>query len=347
MTQESKKDDIDVKRHLLKIEARLDQLSTTSVSGFNSRLTRHDDEIDLREVWSVVWRGKWWIIGMTFLFAVGSVILALLLPNQYKAEITLAPAQEKTGMSSLAAQYGGLAAMAGISLGSGQSADVDQAIALMKSWPFLSDFVDKYELKPLVMAVDHWDATKNEVIYDRDIYDPATKQWLREPEPNRPAEPTSYEVYEALSKMIMVNQDVKTGLIRLSVEHYVPHVAWKWTELLVTEVNEHFRNRDVREAGQNIDYLRAKITETSIAEMQSVFYRMIEAQMKTLMLAEVSDEYLLKSVVPAVLPEKKSQPKRLLICILGTILGGMVGLFLIFVLHFRRSVAKSHAEVYV
>lgn len=333
MTPDSKNND-DIKQHLLNIEARLDRLSVSPQLSFDSLSARSDDEIDLREIWNILWKGKWWIIGITALFAVAAVIYALSLPNQYKAEVVLAPAQEKAGgMSGLAAQYGGLAAMAGINLGGGQSSDVDQAIALVKSWPFLDAFVEKYDLKPLVMGVKKWDRVNDQIVFDPNVYDAENQLWVREPEPNKPSEPTSYEVFRVLIDMVSISQDAKTGLVRLSVEHYVPSVAHSWTEILVREVNRHFQERDVAEAARNIEYLRAKIAETSIAEMQLVFYRMVEAQMKTLMLAEVSDEYLLKTVIKPVIPEIKSKPKRALICVLGVVLGGMLSIIFVFLKH--------------
>lgn len=333
MNSDSKNND-DIKQHLLKIEERLDRLSMSPQLSFDSLSSRHDDEIDLREIWNILWDGKWWIIGITFLFAVGAVIIALSLPNRYKAEVVLAPAQEQNGgMGGLAAQYGGLAAMAGINLSSGQGSDVDQAIALVKSWPFLHEFSERHELKPLVMAVQKWDGINDRIVFDAEIYDAERRIWMREPEPNKPSEPTSYEVFEALVSMISVSQDDKTGLVRISVEHYVPSIASSWVETLVKEINRHFQERDVAEAARNIEYLRAKINETSIAEMQSVFYRMVESQMKTLMLAEVSDEYLLKTVIKPVVPEIKSKPKRALICVLGVILGGMLSIIFIFLKH--------------
>jgi len=336
MTNESI-ENTEISQRLQKIENQIDRIVAQPAAIFGESQSYRNDEINLEEVWNILWKGKWWIIGITFLFVMISVFYALSLPNQYKSEIVLAPAQEHAGgLGGLAAQYGGLAAMAGINLGGGQSSDIDQAIALVKSWPFLDAFVERYNIKPLVMAVAGWDRDTDKVIFDRNIYDPDSKQWLREPKPNLPTEPISYEVYEVLSKMVSVSHDAKTGLIRISVEHHVPHLAYEWSGLLVKEVNQHFQNRDVREASQNIDYLRAKIQETSIADMQSVFYRMIETQLKTLMLAEVSEEYLLKTVVQPKVPEIKSKPKRAFICVLGVILGSMTGVLIVVLLHFRK-----------
>jgi uncharacterized protein involved in exopolysaccharide biosynthesis len=56
------------------------------------------------------------------------------------------------------------------------------------------------------------------------------------------------------------------------------------------------------------------------------------------MLAKVSNEYLLKTLDPAVAPEKKNKPKRALIAVLGTMLGGFLGVVIVLV---RSSVRKG------
>ncbi len=85
--------------------------------------TPYDDEIDLRELFRTLWAGKWLIGGITFATTVIAVIVALMLPNIYRAEALLAPNQDEGvgGLSALAAQYGGLASLACIDLRSGSS----------------------------------------------------------------------------------------------------------------------------------------------------------------------------------------------------------------------------------
>ena len=70
--------------------------------------------------------------------------------------------------------------------------------------------------------------------------------------------------------------------------------------------------------------------------MQSVFYQLIEEQTKTLMLAEVSDEYVFKTVSPAKVAEEKAKPMRALIVILGFMLGGMLSVIIVLIRHFRN-----------
>lgn len=60
------------------------------------------------------------------------------------------------------------------------------------------------------------------------------------------------------------------------------------------------------------------------------------------MFAEVRDEYVFKTIDPALAPEEKAKPKRALICVLGTLLGGMLGVAIVLVrFAFRRDEKRA------
>jgi LPS O-antigen subunit length determinant protein (WzzB/FepE family) len=94
--------------------------------------------------------------------------------------------------------------------------------------------------------------------------------------------------------------------------------------------------RQIAKVTNNINYLQAQIQKTTIAEMQEVFYTIIEEQIKSKMLAEASPDYAFLAVSPSMVPEQKSQPKRALICILGTLLGGMLSVLWVLVMHYAK-----------
>ena len=79
--------------------------------------------------------------------------------------------------------------------------------------------------------------------------------------------------------------------------------------------------------------------------MQEVFYTIIEEQIKTKMLAEVSPDYVFVTVSPATVPAEKSTPKRASICILGTILGGIFALFVTLANHYIDSSTLRSRDV--
>ncbi|OUS52092.1 LPS O-antigen length regulator [Shewanella sp. SACH] len=298
-----------------------------------------DDEIDLRELFAVIWQGKWLIIAITAVFAIGSVVFAIMQPNIYKSEALLAPAAEEQGggLSALASQFGGLASLAGVNLGGKGGTDKTQlAIEVLKSRQFTSDFIQKHNILADLMASKKWDRDQDKIIYDEDDYIKATNTWVREVEAPLKSEPSMQEAYKEFSKIFSASTDKETGMVTLSVEHLSPTVAEQWVTWLIEDINKVMKERDVAEANRSSEFLNKQIALTNVADIKTILYKLVEEQAKTIMFAEVRDEYVFKTIDPAFAPEEKDKPKRALICVLGTILGGMLGVMFVLVRHFIR-----------
>lgn len=286
------------------------------------------------------------IIVITSIFAVVSVAIALLLPNQYKATVIVVPT-ESTSLSSLgrlASQFGGLASIAGINLGGDSGMDKSvMAMELVKTWDFLDNFIKDNNLEVEVFAARGWNRATDQLVIDADLYDISTSEWVRDFDPSEgeTANPSSWELYEELRDRITVKQDASTGLITLSVEFYSPIVAKEWVDMLVVAINSHLRIRDRDEASKSIEYLMQQIDQTSFAELKNVFYQLVEEQTKNLMLTEVSDEYVFNTLSPARVPEQKSRPNRALICIGGTVLGFILAIMIVFLRNAFSSISRQ------
>ena len=298
---------------------------------------QYDDEIDLRELFSVLWAGKVKIIAITAVFAVASVIYALSVPNQYKATALLAPAQsDGGGLSGALGQLGGLASLAGVSIGGGESSESQIAQEIMKSWSFVEGFIADNDLAVEVYAAEGWSKGSNELQINQDAYDSEGSEWLIEDDSGVVGPPSSWQLFKAFSERVAVSEDKKSGLVSVSIEYYSPQIAKQWLDLYISAINKHMQARQVEKVSNNISYLEAQIGKTSIAEMREVFYTIIEEQTKNKMVAEASPDYAFVAVSPSMVPEEKSQPKRALICILGTLLGGMLSVLLVLVMHYAR-----------
>jgi uncharacterized protein involved in exopolysaccharide biosynthesis len=296
-----------------------------------------DDEIDLRELFMVLWAGKIKIVAITAVFAVASVIYALSVPNQYKATALLAPAQSSGGgLSGALGQLGGLASLAGVSIGGGEGSEAQIAQEIMKSWNFIEAFIADNDLAVELFAAEGWRKGSNELKINNDVYDSQNKQWLLENESGVVGPPSSWNLFKTFSERLAVSEDKKSGLVSVSIEYYSPQIAKQWLDMYVSAVNAHMQQRQVDKVTNNINYLQAQIEKTSIAEMREVFYTIIEEQTKNKMVAEASPEYAFVAVSPSMVPEEKSQPKRALICILGTLLGGMLSVLLVLAMHYTR-----------
>ena len=240
------------------------------------------------------------------------------------------------GLSGALGQLGGLASLAGVSLGGGGGSEAAVAQEIMQSWGFVEQFIVNNELEVEVFAAEGWNKTSNVLTIDSDLYDNDSNKWLID-EDGQLRAPTSWELYEAFSKRLSVSEDKKSGLTSVSIEYFSPIVAKNWVDLYVAAINEHMRQRKLSQVNSNIEYLQAQIEKTSIAEMREVFYQIIEEQVKNKMLAEASPEYAFVTVSPSMVPEEKSKPKRALMCILGTLLGGMLSVLYVLLRHYASN----------
>ena len=134
----------------------------------------------------------------------------------------------------------------------------------------------------------------------------------------------------------MVSEDKQSGLVSVSIEYYSPHIAKQWVDMYVVAINAHMQQRQMEKVTNNINYLQVQIEKTTISEMREVFYTIIEEQTKNKMVAQASPDYTFIVVSPSMVPEEKSQPQRALICILGTLLGGMLSVLYVLLMHYAR-----------
>ncbi|RJX67166.1 LPS O-antigen length regulator [Vibrio sinensis] len=307
----------------------------TQLQNFSS----NDDEIDLRELFAELWRGKWLIVLVTTLFAIGGVAFALSQPNTYQASATLVAIGEEKGggLASMAGQFGGLASLAGINLGGGGTNTKDLSLAVLKSRQFVNAFVDKHGLLPDLMAVESWNAKSGQITYNDELYDAGEQVWLVDPETEESLKPTAWEAYKVFSKAISVSEAKETGMVTLKITHFSPIIAKQWVELLIQDLNQWMKQESLHDTRKNIAYLEDQLERTNVVDMKNVFYQLIQEQTKGLMLAEVKNEFAFKTIDPAVIPEEKAGPKRALICILATLLGGMLSVAIVLVRYaFKR-----------
>lgn len=299
--------------------------------------TQTSDEIDLRELFQAIWAGKWLIIAVTTLLTIAAVLYALSLPNVYKSEVTLAPAEDSK--LKMPGQLGGLAALAGVNLGGmGDGDKSGLALEILKSRDFIGRFIEQNDLYIPIMAAEGWDRASDTLIIDAEIYDESAKQWVRKVKAPFEPKPSNLETIEEFKKIFAVSKDKTSGMVKLSIEHYSPFLAKMWADKLVQAINEEMRSRELTEAERSIAYLNSQIAETNIADVRTMLYSLIEEQTKTVMLANVRAEYVFKTVDPAVVAEKKAKPNRILIIILAVLLSAMfMSFFVVFRYLNRRS----------
>lgn len=296
-----------------------------------------NDEIDLKEIWVALWGGRLLILGMAVAFAVLAAVVSLKMPNRYTAEVVLSPASDEENASSLlSSRIGGLASLAGFNPRAAMMDKTSIALEVLKSRAFIAEFINTHGYAAPLFAGAGWSIKKGKWIYNPDIYDAKTGEWVREVKPPKTPKPSDWELYNKFNRALAVEPDLKTGIVRVSFTSLSPTAASEWVGKLVMDLNSTMRQRDISDANKSITYLQQQLQKTSVTEMQKIFYQLIEQQTKKVMLAEVRDEYVFKVIDPATVPEEKSGPKRALIVLGATLGGGFIGMVIALIRHNTR-----------
>ena len=304
------------------------------------------DEIDLYSILRVLKESRKILFAVSALFAIISLVIVMILPNKYSADLVLAPTDlENGGLSGTLSQLDGFASLAGVSLGVGESFDTKIAREVMQSWQFIEDFIEDNDLQVKVYAVTSWDEDENRLVIDSGIYDEEKQQWLLEDDDGQLRGPTSWELYTRFSDMLTIKSDDSSGLITLTVEYYSPHVAKELVDLYFKSINKHMQARKLNKVNVNVEYLQAQIEKTSLTEMHEVFYTIIEEQLKVKMLAEATPEHTFVVVSPSMVAERKSSPQRFALLVVGAVLGLILSVIFIFFMDFKRQRKQQADEV--
>ncbi|MDB2582734.1 Wzz/FepE/Etk N-terminal domain-containing protein [Gammaproteobacteria bacterium] len=289
-----------------------------------------NNEIDLFDLYLTLWDKKILIGAITSVMAIISVIYSLNLSNFYISESQLVPsAQDK----SLSSSFGGLASLgsiAGVSMPAGNVSKSQEAIERIKSFEFFSKHLLPEIKLANIIAVKKWLPDENILIYKDTLYNDRDKKWLK-------SKPSDQEAYKIYKKIMVVNEDIKTSFVTVSIEHKSPIIAQRWVDLIISQINESMRISDSNDAKEYINFLSATSQSANIKSLKEVLANLLEDQMQILMLASSNDNYVFKIIDSAIVPEQKAGPSRAIICILGTLLGLMLSLTIVFIQKLRNS----------
>ena len=297
-----------------------------------------NNSIDLIKLVNLFWRKKIQIISITSLFAVFSVFYALSLPDYYKSESILVNAENTNQLSGLQG-LSGLASIAGINI---QNSRQDKSIVIfetLKSRAFVRHLIKFDNILPSLVAAKEYDSSSQKIIFDSEVYDASNKVWLAKKSNNnkKDSKPSFIEAHAAYLEHVTINQDKFTNLITISVEHISPLFAKEFLDLIIRELNELLRFKDLQDSTNAIDFLTSEIPKSSLVTMKDAINQLVHSRLEMQMMARISSDYALKIIDPAYIPEEKSRPNRASICIMITLAGGLFSVLFVLLRYFISS----------
>ena len=253
-----------------------------------------------------------------------SFVLSMQIPNIYKSHalISIKSNDESNSMSSLMSQYGGLASMAGINIPSGSKDKLYKAIAVLNSKSFFNQINKKHSIDIDLYAMRSFDILKNQPEYKKNIYDINSKKWIRKVKPPMEPKPSDLELHKHfLKKIFSLSKDPETDFLSISIRHPSPEFAQALLNIVLNELNQVIKNKDLAESDLALEYLNKELTKTNISEVRKSINQLIEVQLKTNMMASIQEDYVFEVIDPPFKPEIKSSPNRILLTFLGMFIG--------------------------
>lgn len=267
-----------------------------------------EDEISLLDLLVVLGKHKGMIIGVTFFAALLAIGGSLLMPNIYTGTARILPPQQsQSSASALLSQLGGLAGMAGGSLGIKNPNDL--YVAMLKSRTIMETIAHRFDLQK---------------VYQQEAVTGTLK---------------------ALEANTTINSG-KDGIITVEVDDKDPQLAANLANAFIEELNKLMRTYSLTDASQKRTFfeqqlrqVKDRLTDAELVldktpntsleyldavrnlKYQEAVWEILAKQFEMAKLDEAKDFPLIQVLDKAITPEKKSKPKRSMIVILSTLVG--------------------------
>lgn len=298
-------------------------------------------ELTIINILKLLWKDKFVIVSITLLFSVSAVFYSLSIQNYYTSTALLAStSSDSSAQSSMLSNMGGLASLAGIQLPQSSGDKTDISITMMKSRQFFEHLVNKDPLiLPSLMAPLEFDKNDNVLIFDPEQYIANEDKWIRGVKEPYQVIPSIQESHKIFLNNFSIKKDDQTGFVDVSFQHISPYFAEYFLTLIVDEINEITRFKDLNDSKSAISYLEEESSKNSNRNIENSINALMQAEMEKQMLSQISQYYVFEYIDKPFVPELKSGPNRAIICIVSFFAGLLIACFYsLFKFNFRPRV---------
>ncbi len=264
------------------------------------------DEIRIKDLIELLLQYRYpvmlFVLGITLAVAVVSLII----PEEYDAAVVISAVtstSDKSFGGGALGSLGGLAALAGMSLGS--DSKKAESIATLQSQALATRYIRENNLLPILYA-DRWDKSQG--------------KW-KVTDPKKV--PTLWKAVQFFKHVRTISTDAKTGLVTLTVRWDNAVLAANWANGLVKLTNDYARETALVESDRNIEYLTHQAAATDVVGIKQAIYNLLQSEISKGMIARGTDEYAFKVIDPAMVSEKAAFPQKT-IWVLAAFFGSLI-----------------------
>tara|TARA_B100000989_G_C19528304_1_gene468166 strand:- start:3383 stop:4231 length:849 start_codon:yes stop_codon:yes gene_type:complete len=269
-------------------------------------------EIDLLEILKIIYDIKIIFFSSSFLLGLVFFLYSLSLPDLFESEIKLDTKHQQNqrgSFSSVNSQLSGIASLAGFNFSQGQGDKTAAAIELIKSRDFF-----KYLMEDESIPKEFIDINYKEELF--------------------------LEKHSVFLSDLNIEEDPISGFLDISYKNKSPDFAKNYLSFIVEQADKKLRDFEIEEIEEALNFLYNELKVITESDVRLSINQLIKTELQKKMFANISKEYLLKTIDSPYKPKIKSEPNRLNYFIVGI----LFGIFLNFIYVFYNYFLKRNKE---
>ena len=284
----------------------------------------YHDEIELRELFYVLWRGKYFIVIFTIIsLAVGSLYLRKL-SNEYEVSILLAPAKEEQVIPNFSSLQS-IASFTGISLPSGNASDFSKYKIMLTTREVASQiFQEKNLVKKLFSA--EWDEKQQIFRKPQQNRNARIKSSIKElltgQPPREYLEPSPERLLSFIKSNIRISLDKKTQYLSLLSESSDPKLMKQILVSMIQNTDKLFKEKFIKQSNDAVKFYQIKISKARSQEHREILATLIAKEERNLLLATRDAPFVAEILTGPNISINPTSPKASMILALSILLGG-------------------------
>jgi len=287
-----------------------------------------EDEIDLRQLFSTIWKYKKFIFIFIFIATTLSIFYAMSKPNVYESKAVFSPIGGKNDSKIIPKDLEGF-----VTLSFGQNIEVYETYKqLLNSFKFTKTFIIKYKL------YEDFSNTNN-YIYPFSLFN-QTNQSNEFGQVNeiltQEQEKVLFSIYKNISANLKISKDKKTNLVNFTYKSPDRFLNKKIIDSFLEYSGKYLKLNEISKIEQKIKNLNNEIVLINNIDLKNKMLELKGTIYKRKVFLQAEDYSGLKVII---LPEvsyikAKSGPKRSLIVIVTGITSLILSIFLVFLIEF-------------
>jgi uncharacterized protein involved in exopolysaccharide biosynthesis len=268
-------------------------------------------------VWHIIWRDRLFVL-IVIAMSVGTALLYLLNARDwYRAEVVLQPLKNAAS-NDLSGRFGEFTDL----LGTVNSDNTDESIAVLKSREFTADFIADQNLLPVLFSrtSNFWlNRVKNfSVSKQPDLGD-------------------GVEYFDTVVRK--VSKDRRTGLVKISIQWTDPVRATLWANLLAERINRRMREVALEESRRKVAFIENQMASSDVVALRDSLGRILDRELKILVATQETGGAAFKILDRAEMPKCPYAPPVILVLFLAFSYGFLGSAVVLFVKHVARGAA--------